>query len=311
MPVVRTRNAMIVIILHRISSTPSTPQLKYTMGPRNNIKGWMLTYPQNEAPKEVLMNKLIELGAIEAVVCEEKHEDGSPHLHAFAKFDPGFKVNDAPRIFNLLDKTGSYEPARSWKACQEYVQKDGNFITHNIDIESAQNKKAKRNREMLERPISELVDSGVISLLQAPQLKKAKLVYEECKNNQFEVDPSQQRGVWIYGPPGVGKSYKVRSENEDLYIKSQNKWWDGYTGQKSVLIDDFDRQGECLSHYIKIWSDVYKSTGEVKGGVVNLNYNKLYITSNYSIDEIFCSDSVLCEAIKRRFEVIHCPLKLY
>ncbi len=280
-------------------------QSEYTMGPRNNVKGWLLTYPQNDAPKEELLQKLIDLGAIEAVVCEEKHEDGSPHLHAFAKFDPGFKCNDAPRIFNLLEKTGSYEPARSWKACAEYVQKDGNYVTHNLDIESAQQKKSKRNRELIERPISELVEDGTISILQAPQLKKAKLVYEECKNNTFNVDPTQKRGLWIYGPPGVGKSYKARTEYPDLYIKSQNKWWDGYTGQKNVLIDDFDKQGSCLSHYIKIWSDVYQTTGEVKGGTVNLNYNKLIITSNYHPSEIFEEDNILLAAITRRFEIIN------
>lgn len=274
------------------------------------VKGWFLTYPQCTVSKEDALEFFKTLNIEEAVVCEEKHEDGNPHVHAYIKLEHGIDVKKAPTYFDLNEFHGNYQAARSWRACQEYVKKDGNFITFNLDIESAQQKRAKRNREIIDKPIDELIESGIIAMNQVPNIKRAKLIYEESKHNKFEVDPTQQRGIWIYGPPGVGKSYKARTEYPDLFIKSQNKWWDGYIGQKNVLIDDFDRQGECLSHYIKIWADVYQTTGEVKGGTVNLNYNKLIITSNYSIDEIFISDTILCEAIKRRFEIIYIPLKL-
>lgn len=82
----------------------------------------------------------------------------------------------------------------------------------------------------------------------------------------------------------------MRTLEKDLYIKAQNKWWDGYQGEEAVLIDDFDKQGVCLAHYLKIWSDKWKCTGEIKGATIPLNFKRLYITSNYRIEELFNED---------------------
>jgi len=51
-------------------------------------------------------------------------------------------------------------------------------------------------------------------------------------------DHDATRGKWYYGPPGTGKSRKARDDNPDSYLKSQNKWWDGYAGQKCVCPTD-------------------------------------------------------------------------
>lgn len=67
-----------------------------------------------------------------------------------------------------------------------------------------------------------------------------------------------------------------------------------------VVLDDLDKQGVCLSHYLKIWLDRYPSYGEIKGGTVPLNYNLFIITSNYLPSDLWPEDAVLCSAIERR-----------
>lgn len=41
-------------------------------------------------------------------------------------------------------------------------------------------------------------------------------------------DVGAVRGIWIVGDPGCGKSYFARRYFPSIYVKSQNKWWDGY-----------------------------------------------------------------------------------
>lgn len=113
------------------------------------------------------------------------------------------------------------------------------------------------------------------------------------------------RGIWIHGAPGIGKSHIVRTNEPSLYLKTQNKWWDKYNGEPAVLLEDFDKKGECLSHYLKIWADKWACTGEIKGATVPLNFERFYITSNYHPRDIFPDDPALLEAISRRFTIDH------
>lgn len=95
------------------------------------------------------------------------------------------------------------------------------------------------------------------------------------------------------------------------FIKPLNKWWCGYDQEEVVLLDDFEKKSlEYLHHYLKLWADPYgKLHGEIKGGKVALNFKKLYVTTNYTIEECceacFPGDEMLVEALKRRFKIIH------
>jgi len=117
------------------------------------------------------------------------------------------------------------------------------------------------------------------------------------------VDAPDLRGIWIFGPSGVGKSQYARLKFPGHYPKLCNKWWDGYQGQKNVIMDDIGKEhAKCLGQQLKIWGDRYGCILENKGGSMPSAHINFVVTSQYSIEDIFWEDKLTLEALLRRYE---------
>jgi hypothetical protein len=244
------------------------------------------------------------------IVCVEPHKDGSPHLHFAIRLSE--KVCFDSKLFDLIDFSGRvyhghYSTMReNWNAIYYYCVKGGKFITNTIvNSSNVKSKNYKKINELiLKGDLHSLVADGTISISQFNSYSKAKLTY-------VSTDPSREkilkrRCYWIYGDPGVGKSYLVRQAFPGVYVKPIGKWWDGYNMERVVLMEDFDKN-TCTLQELKIWADQYSDVNcEIKGGMCKPCYDVLIITSNYSIDYCFPwkEDSSANEAIERRFKSI-------
>lgn len=268
------------------------------MGVRDPKKTWFLTYPQCDVTKNALLLHLSTIDDIvEHVIAVEKHADGNSHLHAYVKFTKGVTLARNSE-FNLPHHKGNYQPARSCAAVIKYCIKGGDYDS-SFDMDTYLKKKGKVNATTIrEKSVKTALEDGDISYVSARAYQYARSILQD------KYDHTDTRGLWFYGDPGTGKSYSARMYNNDVYLKSQNKWWDGYEGEKTVILDDFDKQGIPLGHHLKIWTDRYACSGEIKGGTVNLCHERLIVTSNYSIDELWEGDSQMTAALNRRFRRI-------
>jgi len=99
---------------------------------------------------------------------------------------------------------------------------------------------------------------------------------------------------WRFGKSGVGKTRYIYDsfEFDDIYSKPNGKWWDGYTGQKVILIDDFDVKTFSFREILK-FTDRYEYRGETKGGYIQINSPYIFITCEHQPSEYWESDELL------------------
>ena len=266
------------------------------------VINWCFTINNPHPYDEDVLKALFPDVAAYLIFGREVGKKGTPHLQGYLQL----KKKKRFTAMKKIHKEAHWEPAEGDQRSNfNYCTKDGDYVELGVPTSGKRGaptmlERAARNQLLRDTPIDELVSSGEISLLQVRALKNCRMDLEQLKP---AFAASDVRGTWIWGPPGTGKSRSAREDyGDDIYLKAQNKWWDGYTGQKVVILDDMDT--DVLGHYLKIWADRYACTGEIKGGTVNLRHEKFIVTSNFSIESLFEKPEI-CAAIKRRFNVVY------
>lgn len=302
------------------------------------FKRWFLTYPRCGIEKidvftqiqGILMRKKNACKMRLWIIAREIHKDSmqlnedndkSPY-HIHVVMATTHNVRWSKDVFDLFDKDGrryhgNYSKAVYWEKAILYLTKQDKDFFSNIDIKSIEkNVKVQRavlstqekNDMIIKNDLVDLVKSGMIAISQLRNLQRCKDLYQMMVKEKTPF--INRKCFWIYGLPGIGKSYTIREMFPHLYPKDGTKWWDQYKGENEVLFEEFDMSLKReLSTLLKKWSDIYSLTGEVKGGSVDLVYKVFVITSNYTINQIFSTqeDIDLNIAIARRFHEIEYP----
>jgi len=186
--------------------------------------------------------------------------------------------------------------------CAEYCRKDGLFReigVHPQDPGTREKLRWEHARTMAQTGSFEEIPAdiyiryiGNLERIRANHLPPLESLETPC-------------GIWLLGPSGAGKSRGVRSQFPLVYPKPLNKWWDGYTDQKCVLLDDVDdNQSSWIGNFLKIWSDHYPFIAEKKGGSRLIRPDLIIVTSQYPIEHLF-KCGLLQQALNRRFTVVH------
>ena len=232
---------------------------------------------------------------------------GRSHLQGFIQFQHPVTYSG---VKEFIGNTAHVEQRKgSVKSAIEYCKKDGKVYSKGTPQRLLTNKENMHQKW-----------SHCIELAEQCRLKEIKELYPSEYIRYFKTFCSLQTGSsqildtitneWWYGPTGTGKSYKVWKEYPEHYQKELNKWWDNYTGQDVVVIEEWCPKNECTASQLKIWADRYPFTAQIKGGTLQrIRPKKIIITSNYTIEQCFSNEED-AGPIKRRFKEVYFPFQM-
>lgn len=232
---------------------------------------------------------------------------GMRHVQGFICFATAMRMTSVKNV--LGDTSAHLEAARGTvEQNVEYCTKEGNRTLtrgeppagHEGGGEATRKKYEEARQLALEEKFMEIDPSLLIR--HYGNLRKIATDFGERP-----PDLDACCGLWLYGVPGVGKSTRARSLVPDsTFVKPLNKWWDGYKGERCVILDDVDhQQSGWIFHFLKIWADKYAFVGECKGYSRHIRPQRVVVTSNYKPEDLVpVTDEQLLAAIKRRFEVV-------
>lgn len=125
-----------------------------------------------------------------------------------------------------------------------------------------------------------------------------KALEEACYSHRSKAPDTVE---WIWGATGVGKSHRATERPGTYYMKDGTKWWDGYTQQNTIVIDDFD--GKWPLRDLLRLLDRYPYQGQTKGGYVAVNSEAIIITCDRPPSGFY--SGIELDQMLRRMKVIH------
>lgn len=242
------------------------------------------------------------------------------HIHAHSIFCFSNTVR--------FDTLAKIDPGAHWSSqgngpveIYKYISKDGHKVfeygTPPASIANYLDKQANQRQPQPKKPTQfdmclQLLKDGKIEELKEQRVYAQyqryfdQRIMQTIPCDRWKGD-LKNKNHWVYGPPGSGKSSAIWDAAEaaglSVYVKLQNKWWDGYRGQDIVLIEDAapDWMSKAAAN-MKVWSDRYAFNAEVKGSSITIPTPSYYlvVTSNYSMEE--CFNATDLQAMRRRFE---------
>lgn len=271
------------------------------------VVGWAYTL-NNPTPEEI--------AALEKIDCKwhiggmEVGEQGTPHIQG------AIILHERKRCTWLQQNVNPRAHFGKFKGTPEdnrvYCSKEGKVL---FEVGVCPHTNNKRSRaEACQTVTSHLrTDSPARMIAEfAEEDPEHWMMYGDrmLRNHAIVDAPPLRVGVkayWFVGPPGVGKSRLADNifEGHDVYFKqSRGKWWNGYIGQRRVVINEIAKDSVDIVHMLN-WLSEDRVQVETKGGMYPFKAREFIITSNYEPKEVFSeSNEISFEALLTRLQLI-------
>jgi len=136
-----------------------------------------------------------------------------------------------------------------------------------------------------------------------PTLQHIQIAEKWQKYKAVKRPNGPRQVLWFYGPTGTGKTRAAYEIDPDLLAiqpvtHTAPVWFDGYTGQKTVLLDDLRPSAIAYAKLLRLL-DRYTMQEQVKGGMVWANYETIIVTSALGPHEWPTDDTGVEQLLRR------------
>ncbi|WAQ80636.1 MAG: replication-associated protein [Fish-associated circovirus] len=229
----------------------------------------------------------------------ETGESGTKHLQGYCEWK---NKKTLKTLKNLNNKCHWERRKGTGIQASEYCKKDKDFYECgelNVPVQGKRNDLAILKEKVKSgSKLRDIMTSTDANLPQIRYLEKYLTLLEEQRNWKPEV-------TWCWGPSGAGKTKYCfeQTKPEETYWKDGEKWWDGYDGQETVIIDDFRGCNMKFNYLLRVL-DRYPLRVEVKGGYRQLLAKKIFITSIVHPEHIYTLEAEPIRQLIRRLDKI-------
>jgi len=218
----------------------------------------------------------------------ERGENDTPHFQGYFRFKSrrSFQairrrlMQDGVCRFHLEPRRGTIDQAIAYCIDPEKRDNDGNadIVEHGVRPAGGGSRTDIRDCIGLVKQgksIRDLFDQHPeVMVKYARGMQTARVVYANERDFKTSVK-------WYYGSTGTGKSRAAYDEtrNVSVYWKpGSSKWWDGYDGQDTTIIDDYRCDLCTFSNLLRLF-DRYPLQIEGKGTVMQFVSKTIIVTA--------------------------------
>ncbi len=173
------------------------------------------------------------------------------------------------------------EPCRGTEEANEkYCKKDGKWKKLGEFFTQGKRTDLDGLKKILDEggTLKDIADENFQSFIQYNRgFQEYKKIVDKNRRKCFRT----VKTIHIHGETGLGKTRKAMSYSDNTYKIQGNalQWWDGYDGEETLVIDEYDSQVP-LTELLGIL-DGYQLRLPIKGSFTYANWTKVIITSNY------------------------------
>lgn len=228
---------------------------------------------------------------------ETGEKEETPHMQGFIIFH---NQKTFLQLKKILPRAHLEKTKGNTEQNTAYCSKDGDYQEYGTPPKP-QGKRTDleviKQKVLSNTPLQDIIP--IIQDYQQLKFMEGLMKYQkptECKKKNI---------LWYYGGTGSGKTRQaIKQGGDDYYISMNNlRWWDGYYGQKVVILDDF-RKDFCTFHELLRILDRYPYRVQIKGSSLWLQAETIIITSCFRPEDVYETREDVKQLLRRIDRVV-------